>query len=148
MTYIFRVRSSVTRIRWPATARSLLIKTWWKLVEWYQTYSTFFCVFPGDTLSTWKMETKLHSNFHSWCIFLFTPSTLIIIHKKSWINQFARKLTILSTSPGKCGKGSKIWVKAKINLYCPLHTGLKIRWNFAIIYLQPFVRSVHISRYK
>ena len=34
-------------------------KAWWKSVEWCLRYSTFFYVFPVDTFSTWKIETKL-----------------------------------------------------------------------------------------
>ena len=110
----------------------ILVKTWWKLVEWCRRYFTFFLFFSGDSFSTWKMGTKLCDNLHFCRIPFIAPSIVIIIRKKNLqlVEQFARKLTIrdfystwkMWEMKQNCGK--------KINLNCRPHTALKIRWNF------------------
>ena len=45
------------------------MRSFWRKLDENQLVSemvnVFFCVFPVDTFSIWKMETKLYSNLHS-----------------------------------------------------------------------------------
>ena len=106
---------SLTRIRW-------LQLFWWKLDENRLNGIVdiqSFC-FPGDTFSTWKIETKLSGNLHlCQTVFLNNSSTLIIIHKQflNWLNSFLRKLCFHST--WKSLKRKQIFWRKEINLYCP-----------------------------
>ena len=75
----------------------ILVKTWFKLVEWCRRYSTFFpSVFKGDTFSTWKMENKLCGNLESCSTHLIELEYLD--HNQQtileFVEPFSRKLTI------------------------------------------------------
>ena len=105
-----------------------LVKTLWKSVEWCRRYSTVFSVFPDDTFSTWKVETKLCGNPRSCRISLvkfeyldhnFTNNSRIV-----W-TVFEKTDYVFFTSPEKFWNGSKIFGEKYILVLSPL-TGLKI----------------------
>ena len=96
----------------------ILVKTWWKSVEWYRRYSEF--LFPGDTLSTWKIETKLSGNLHL-CQTVFVQLKYLDHNLQTileFVEQFLRKLCVFQ-STWKNWKRKQIFWGIKKNLYCP-----------------------------
>ena len=92
----------------------ILVKTWWKSVEWCLRYSAVFSVFCSRWhISIWKIETTLRGDQHSCRTFFIHPE--YIDHSPQncleLVEQFARKLII---------RKKTFWEK-KINLYYP-HT--------------------------
>ena len=113
----------------------MLMKTWWKSIDWCRRYSTFFSVFPGDTFSTCKMETKLFGNLHSCCTLFVELEYLDHNPQPSRIAWIIYKKNDCFHSIWK----SKIFGKKDKLLLC-VHTGFRIHLNFTTIY--PFARSV------
>ena len=109
-------------------------------------------VFPGDTFSTWKIESKLCCNRHS-CRTHFIDLEYLQYNRHSCRTHFIdleyrdynqqnisnlsnslreNWLHVFSSPPEKGGKENNFWGKDKFVLFP--YTGLKIRLNFATIF--------------
>ena len=114
----------------------ILVKTWRKSVEWCRWYSTCFSVFPGDTFSTWKMETKLCGNLRSGR----TIFNRIRVPRSKSANNYQTDWAVFEKTGCVFHSTWKSWKMeqnlggGKTNLYRLPLTGLKIRLNFATIY--------------
>ena len=111
-----------------------LLKTGWMVSEIFNMFS----VFPGDTFSNCKMETKLCDKFH-YCHTLFIELKYLDHNPQlilELVEQFLTRLTIcvyvFSTPPGKDGRKQNFGKKDKLVSSVP--TRLRIHWNFVTIY--------------
>ena len=115
----------------------ILVKTWWKFVNSVRDIQCFFSFFPGGLFSTWKRETKLCDKppimWHTVDRTRVPWSKSAKYSRIGWIVFEKTNYMCFLLHLEKVEKEAKVLGK-KINLYCPPHTGLRIRWNFSSVY--------------